>query len=377
MDYTSQNTEGKQFTFRLLKKNTASSILDPKTNMPIQYVGLYKISNVATIVEKDKNGNQVQRIIRLLPGEPSIYKDLQSPDKDVPKKNHSISFINGRKVVDGSDLLMLEFMMKSNQNLTNPNRKKDVLAKFELVDNTVAVSKEIAKDKLISEVTNWCWNGALDEILAYARVLNIPMNQQHDEIRHNLKVIAMRDPEKFFKDLKNPEMRKKHYVLEALDRGYLVQDPTSNSISWQNNPYEPIAVAATGTSPIDVLVRKLSTEEGQLMYQTIIGLLAPDPVIETKMSVPSAEELATMKQSKVKVVEPAPAVTESDSELMDITNEGIDLKIIVKSGAMWFKYKDEAGMKKEGFVEKLKGNPQMLKSLRYEINQAKKALANA
>lgn len=368
-DYLNRNTIGKNFIFFLTKKNANPSFVDTK-GRPQIYVGSFSIPNTSVVREKDKNGFLVQRNIRYIPGESSIYKDEQSNDKDFPKKTFKITFTNGRKVVKGEDTLLLDFMMKCNQNATNPNRNPEIHAAFELFDNSIAVSKEIAKDKLISQVTSWCWaEDKWDEQKAYARVLNISLNQSSDEVRHNLKIVALSDPEKFMRELKNPAMRKKHYVLEAIDRGYLVQDSSNNSISWTNNPYQPIAVAAAGTSPIDVLVHKLSTDEGLLMYQTIVDLLTPEAVVTTTMTVPSADELAQMKQSKVIVAEPEKLVDESDAELMDILEIAIAKKIVTFQPPMWYKYKDESGAKKEGFVKKMKKNPAMLKSLKYEIQK--------
>jgi HD superfamily phosphodiesterase len=108
------------------------------------------------------------------------------------------------------------------------------------------------------------------------------------------------------------------------------------------------------------------------MYSTIVDLLTPEPVIVTKMHVPSEEEIAAMKNGAKKIEEPLPAVSESDSELLDLLEEALELKVVVYQAPMWYKYKGESGKKKEGFVEKLKSNPQMLKSLRYEIEKAKK-----
>lgn len=372
-DYLNRTTDdisNKRFVFRLIKKNSSSSIMSP-LGLPIIYTGSYTIPNVSTIMEKNREGRMVQRIIRYLPGESSIYKDEQSPDKDVPKKTYKLTFINGRMLVQGNDILKLEFLMKCNQNTTNPNRKVDVRPVFELEDNTVAVSKEIAKDKLISEVTNWCWNGEWDEVKAYARVLNVDLEQSPDEVRHNLKVIAMRDPQKFTNERKNPSMRKKHYVLEAIDRGYLIQDPASNSIAWANNPYKPLAVAAVGLSPVDVLVQKLATEEGTVMYNTIVDLLTPEQIITTELVIPSAAELREMKAEKTVVLEPVPAVAESDAELLDLVEQSLQLGLIVFKSPMWYSYKGENFKKKEGFVEGIKKNPRILKSLRYEIEKAK------
>lgn len=372
-----EDISNKQFTFKLLKKNQATSIIDGY-GKPMEWVGSFVIPNVAVINERDKAGNMTQKTIRYIPGESSIYKDQQSNDKDVPKKAYKIKFTNGRRVVGGTEVYLLEFMMKCNQNSTNPMKKADVQAVFELLDTSIAVSKEIAKDKLINEVTNWCWNGSWEEVAAYARVLTINLNQSPEEVRHHLKIVALRDPEKFLRDLKNPAMKKKHYVLEAIDRNYLLLDPQSNSIAWTNNPHAPIVVAAVGTSPVDVLVQKLSTDEGRVLYSAIVDLLTPEPVVVTKLHVPSPQELIEMKQTRTVIVEPAPVVVslvdESDSELMDIVEEGIKLNLITFQPPMWYKYKGESGKKKEGFVDKLKGNINMLKSLRYEIQKAKDAI---
>lgn len=369
-DYLKRDTIGKNFIFLLTKKNANPSFIDIK-GRPQIYVGSFSIPNISIIRERDKNGLLVQRTIRYIPGESSIYKDEQSNDKDVPKKSYKITFLNGRKIIKGEDGLLLDFMMKCNKNATNPNRNTEVHVTFELFDNSIAVSKEIAKDKLISQVTAWCWDeGKWDEQKAYARVLNISLDQSSDEVKHNLKVIALRDPEKFIRELKNPAMRKKHYVLEAIDREYLVLDSASNSISWKNNPYQPIAVATTGMDPVDVLVNKLSTDEGLLMYQTIVNLLTPESVVTTSMDIPNEYELAKMKQSKIVVEEPVSLVDESDSELMDILESAIEKNIVTFQPPMWYKYKEESGKKKEGFVEKLKKNPVMLKSLKYEIQKA-------
>lgn len=374
-DYLNGNTAGKKFTFQLVRKKASTSLTNARTGAPIQFVGSYKIPNVSIISDRDpKSGIISQKVIRYIPGESSIYKDQQSPDKDVPKKSHQIEFINGRKTVLGTDVLLLDFMMKCNHNATNPMRKTEEQPRFELVDTLVQVSKEIAKDKLISEVTHWCWNGALDEVKAYARVLNVDINQSTDEIRHNLKVIAMRDPEKFMRDLKNPAMRKKHYVLEAVDRGFLTIDPASNSIAWTNNIHAPIAVAAVGTSPVDVLVQKLSTDEGALVYNAIIDLVTPDEVVVANLTVPSKAELQEMKQSKVVVVEPTSSVEESDSELTDIINEAITLGLVTEKPPIWKSYKGKNFKNFAGFIEAMKENPLILKNLRYEIEKAKKAL---
>lgn len=374
-DYNNRENEsvfGKKFIFRLIKKNAVSSII--KANgLPIVHVGSFTIPNISTVVEKNKEGRMVQRIIRYLPGEPSIYKDEQSPDKDIPKKTYKLTFINGRMIVPGEELLKLDFLMKCSQNQTNPDRKADVTPVFELEDNTVTVAKEIAKDKLISEVTNWCWNGPWDEVEAYALVKNVDLGQSSDEVRHNMKVVALRDPQKFVNERKNPSMRKKYYVLKAIQRGYLTEDPASNSIAWTNNPYKPVAVAAIGISPVDVLVQKLATEEGAVMYGALVELLTPEQVVTTEIVAPSKEEIEEMKREKTIVEEPVSDVKESDAELIDIIGEGVQLGLILFKHPMWYSYKgSESFRKKEGFAEGLRKNSRMLNSLKYEIEKAKK-----
>ncbi len=167
-------------------------------------------------------------------------------------------------------------------------------------------------------------------------------------------------------------MKKKNCVLNAIDRGYLVIDSASNSIAWSNNTNVPLAVAALGTDPVDVLVNKLSTDEGALLYNALVDLVMPESTIMTSLTIPSKSELEGMKASKMVIEEPVSLVTESDAELLDIMEQGIDAGLITFKLPMYHYYQGEPFKKKEGFVEGLRKNPKMLKNLLYEIGKTKK-----
>ena len=164
-------------------------------------------------------------------------------------------------------------------------------------------------------------------------------------------------------------MRKKHYVLEAMERGFLTVDALTNSISWRNNPYQPIAVAAAGMSIVDVLAQKLSTEEGALVYNALLEMLAPDEIVTAKLVAPSKEDMEQMKGAKKIVVEAPKTLEESDSELDDIIEKAVKAGIVTFKPPMWYTFKGENFKKKEGFIAAMKNLPAIYKNLKYELGK--------
>lgn len=369
-DFLNNDFADKEFHFRLLNPRLNSSLRDTYGRSIIFPVSS-RIEAFAIINEKDQNGRIVNKTIRYIPGETSIYKDQQSDDKLVPKKKYFIEFVRGRKVIMGTDSALLEFMMKSNLNASNPARKTDVQPKFELVDTAKVVGDLIKEDKLKSEAAHFCYSGDVEDVVAYARVLGVNINNRVDEIRYDLKVIADRNPGLFLDNLKNPKMKTKHYVLTAIDRGFLVVRPENNSIAWATNIHQPISIAPAGRDIVDYFVHNLSTTEGKLVLEAIIDMVRPvDKTEQPKMVVPSKEELANLKSA----IEPAnpmlKAAIDSDKELMELVDAAEKLKVITFKAPTWWRFRDKNYRSKDELVAKLKGDSEMLAMLRHDIRTA-------
>jgi len=364
---------GMVFTFRILNSNL-SPTMHSSDGQPLKSRALDRIEAFDIIREKLKDGRTVVRTIRYIEGEPSIYKDEQSPDKDIPKKKHYLTFPKGVKIVSGADSQLLQFMMLTNYNASNPDRivNDTTPALFELVDTKKIIAQNMAKDELIEDARYFCRKGDWAEVKAYARVLNVPLHADPAEIRWHLRSIAEKDPGKFMAGLKDPLMRKKHYVLEGIDEGYLILNKQNNSIAWANNPYEPLDVAGMDKDVVDSLVRKFTTETGRLHYEALLDLLKPVDNKNFNLPPPTAEDLAAIK-STAKPVPGIWAAEESDEELTAFVDEAILRNIVVFKKPMWYVYQGENYQKKEGLVTALKSEEQLLGSLKKDLLKSREA----
>lgn len=362
-DFVDGNTADKKFQFRLTKFNRSPSFVDAKGRGQI-YVNICDMPNTGIITEKNSKGEWVNRVIRYIPGEQSIYKDQQSDDEANPKKRVSIRFERGFKTVGGKrDRLLLEFLMKCNLNATNPNRT-EIEPWFELVDTDKTIKEAMAKDEALDEAKYFCRKGAWDEVKAVAMVLGLKSDLTTDETRWNLRTIAERDPQKFLDLQKDPKMKMKYSVLEAIDKGFLVINHQANSIAWLTNRLNPIYTAVIGRDIVDGFVNQLSTIEGLPLYNAILGMIYPQSDKLPKMVIPTQEE---MDKAKLAANPPAPMLKDcilNDTEVKELIEKGIRNEVIGLKGNMpWLTFGAGKYPKAEGFAKVLKSDEELLKTL--------------
>jgi len=368
-DYQRGDVYDKEFIFEVISSVSTPSYQDsfgrPKYNSSTERIEAFDV------IREKKDGKTVQKVIRLCPGESSIYKDDQSSDKDIPKKKVFLEFPKGKKVVDGEDVLTLKFMMKHNLNESNPDRFGDTAPMYRLVDNAKKVEADMEADKYLDEARFFAWKGEWDEVEAYARVLNVNMNQKAEEIRHDLRGIATRNPKVFLDGLKDPSMRRKHYVLKAIDEGFLIHNPQNNSIAWMSNPNQHLDVAPLGKDVIDSFVRKLSTEEGKLHYDAILEMVSPAPSITvSKVAPPTKEEIEAMKANASPVAGISIA-EETDEQLLEMVEEAIKKSFVTFKPPFWYSFRNKSYRSKDGLVTALKGDVELLKLFKVEIMRSR------
>lgn len=221
-----------------------------------------------------------RRMIRYIPGEMSIYADEQKVEAENIRTQYAEFSKNGDLIIDGHDSQKLEFMMISNFNGSNPRRDAAQKAKFYTLDLGSQIRKEKEIDEKLTNAKQWCYEANWDQIKSYARVLGLRINEDADEVRWNLKLIAEKDPVLFLAGLNNKLTQRKHYVLEAIDKGILMVDNISNSLSWANG--SNICISPMGKDPIDHFVDLTETKEGQRTYDSVLGLVSPSakPAVE-------------------------------------------------------------------------------------------------
>lgn len=357
-DYLNGDTANKKFKFRLLKHNLSPS-LTHSTGRPRQFVGTCTFPAIG-IIDELVNGKWEKRVIRYIPGEKSIYKDEQSSDDKIPKKMFNIKFENGGRTVPGTDRLLLEFFMKYNLNLTNPNRT-DVTPKFELVDTDKYIKEAQAKDLASDKAKFFCREGNWEEVVALAMVLGVDTEADSDEVRWNLRNIAERDPNKFLGHMKDPKMKMKYHVLKAIEKGFLVVNHQANSVSWLTNRDQPIFYGVVGRDIIDGFVNELATVDGNRLYNAITEMIYPPQKLDTKIITPTAQEMA----DAIKAANPPKAMLEAssktDEEITALIEKALKEELVTSSGTVpWLTYIGKKYKKTDALLFALKSDKAML-----------------
>jgi len=219
---------------------------------------------------KDKNGkvSPRTRTIRVVQGEVSIYKDEQTEDGQKLEPIRVEFSKDGVKIVEAREELVLEYMLRSNLNETNPERDVNVRPIYGLLDLKTGLQNEMEKDMNESKAANWCHTIDFKYLIRYARVLGVDTTKDPDEIRYAMRYLAKLDPKKFNNGLENKLTLRKFDVLQASDDGLVKIDLRSNAIYWENGNL--ITHAPIGKSPVDHFVDlSMSDSAMDLAYRTM------------------------------------------------------------------------------------------------------------
>ena len=207
----------------------------------------------------------VNRKIRYIPGEPSIFEDEQKKDSKVKSP---ITFNNGMLMVDYTNPTLKKYLDICNANASNPNRMKNSAPVFKKLD----FEKE-AKEKMVKEIKSMdalktVFDMPLDKLLGYAQVLGVKIDKSTDEIRYDMKVLAEKDPEKFMTGLDDPKMEIKQNLLRAKEFGIIDWD--TQKVMWVQGDKRPtITNVPLGIKPVDFLADKCMTDSGSSIMDQI------------------------------------------------------------------------------------------------------------
>lgn len=233
----------------------------------VNFPRTYSIKCEDQIFDAEKN---VMRVIRVVPGEISIFKDEQRPDgPGEVRKVTSIMFTNGEKVVEQRETQLLKFLQMCNMNGSNKNRDKRSKIHFYEVDVKAGLDDQKKKDKTSIDALNWCYDATPADILTFGRVLGYDtVSLGVDDIRMLLTQNAKQNPEKFMGAVSNPATKRKHYIMDAVEKGVLEVNSFNNSIQWKNGGV--IYVSPNGVNPIDALVDiTFASDDGEKIFNLI------------------------------------------------------------------------------------------------------------
>jgi hypothetical protein len=238
----------------------------PGTNKT-QYPVVYMIKAEDVIYDPIKG---INRKIRYIPGESSIYEDEQKEDAKIKSP---IIFSEGILVVQNQNPTLKNYLDNCNLNKSNPNRMKDKSPRFELVDKSVDAKQVISKEMKEIDAMSLALKMPIDKLIGYAKVLGVNVDKSTEEIRYDMKVLAKKSPASFITGLDDPMTGIKEIILNAKD--YSIIKLESNRISWKKGDHlSTICHVPVGVKPIDHFAGYCLEEDGELVLNEIKKQLA-------------------------------------------------------------------------------------------------------
>lgn len=317
------------------------------------------------------------RVVRVVPGELSIYKDEQRPDGPGEVRKVSIvTFVNGEKIIEERETQLLKFFQITNMNGSNKKRDKRAKIHFYEVDVKTGLDDQKKRDQIAMNALSWCYEAKPKDIITFGRVMGYDtVSLGVDDVRMLLTQNAKQNPEKFMAAVNNPATKRKHYVMDAVEKGVLEVNSFNNSIQWKNGGV--IMVSPNGVNPIDALVdTTFVSEDGERLFNLIktrmisndINFSAPDEAKTGELS-PSAfdTDLDLIKREK--------AIGSEDLEATDLyVSELFNRGVLKRSGQtiVWDETEMFKGKNKE-FSKHILLYPDIKKRLDFLLEEKLKA----
>lgn len=290
------------------------------------------------------------RIIRVVDGETSIYKDEQSEDGQKREAKRVMFSPQGDFVIEGVEKLTLEWFLKSNKNGSNKDRRTNDTPRFYLLNLKKGLDEQMEKDKSEAEALNWCYQADFKQVRRYARVLGFDVERDPEEVRWSLRNVAKKEPKKFMDGLRNKYTTRKFYVLEAIDKSFVVMDTNANTLSWESGNI--ICHAPIGKNPVDHFVDlSLSTTDMDMTYRTIHNLVEPKE--NTEKEITGANK------------EPDTSLVNDNPEMDSIIKQALEVGVITQKKS-WFYWGDRKYQGKR-LSEALSINSTLMTELKREI----------
>tara|TARA_R110000824_G_scaffold133657_4_gene296463 strand:- start:11721 stop:12617 length:897 start_codon:yes stop_codon:yes gene_type:complete len=226
---------------------------DKKGHIKYPVVSMLKAEDVIYDPEKSVN-----RKIRYILGEPSIFEDEQKKDSKVKSP---ITFSNGFLRVDYTNPTLKKFLDMCNANASNINRVSQSPPLFKIMDYEKEAKEKMKKEVKSMDALRTVFEMPLNKLLGYAQVLGINVDKSTDEIRYDMKVLAEKDPVNFISGLDDPKMEIKQTILRGRDANILDWD--SQKITWVQGSQRPVIThVPLGVKPIDCLADMCMTDKG-------------------------------------------------------------------------------------------------------------------
>lgn len=253
--------KNKPWVFKLLKKSSNPTIKG--RHYPVSL----SIPVKDTIFDPETGTN---RQIHYLPGEASIFVDEQS--KEAQKTKSSIIFKSGTLMVKRVQPNLHKYLTACNWFAGNENRMPGKTPIFKLDDVTRDIEKEMSDIDMQYKAMGLALNSPAEKLLAFAKVVGVNIDRPMVEIRHDLKILADRNPSHFITQFENPRLDRKLRVMMALEYGVIGKN--TQMFHWKSGGKNtPIVNIPMGKNAVDFFTDFTYEKEGDVVFKEIDRML--------------------------------------------------------------------------------------------------------
>ena len=207
----------------------------------------------------------VNRKIRYIPGESSIYEDEQ---KENSKVKAPILFTEGVLVVNNQNPTLIDYLNNCNGNKNNPNRMRDKQPSFEMVDKSRDAKAIINREMKEIDAMQLALKMPINKLIGYAKVLGVNVDKSTEEIRYDMRILAKKSPMSFIAGLDDPMTEIKETILTANEYAIIKMEP--NRVSWRKGDQTSmICHVPVGKKPVDHFAGFCMEKEGELVLAEI------------------------------------------------------------------------------------------------------------
>ncbi len=164
----------------------------------------------------------------------------------------------------------MEYLRICNYNKDNPNKVKGKVTMFSEYNPEKVAKEKLEHEELEIEARYKASHMEFDELKDVARAISLDVNRTASEIRHDVAMVAKKNPRAFLDALNNPLTKRRIEVLKAIELGVLVKGKRQIFIQ---NPAgnDPLVSVPIGEDQVDFFVNwTMNTKEGEEAWKKVL-----------------------------------------------------------------------------------------------------------
>lgn len=206
-----------------------------------------------TCVDDVNINGKVERI-KYIKGESTIIESKMNPINQA-KQPETVRFIDGWLYVRKEETTLLEFLRMTDNNFTKEGRNSSKPKIFKEYAPEKDVEKILADEKVLIKAKAYVLDKmetdeGVNELLTYAKALGINTNRELPLVEYDINQYVTRDPKGFMDGLNNPKMKRKFFVISAIENDII--KVVGTTIGWSTGG--AIVNTPIGQDPVDYFV---------------------------------------------------------------------------------------------------------------------------